>query len=138
MKKRVIGIFIFILLAIFISLYFDSEIVKGVSLMRNSLFNNFFIGITNISSKLIIFFGLTSLFLWQAHKRKWILPLWVTLGLSVVVSFLLKFAVQRLRPYQLGIVSVPLSVMSYIQEVPHNQSGSYSLVLPGGTSYRKP
>jgi len=32
--------------------------------------------------------------------------LWITLGLSVAVSFLLKIAVQRQRPFQLGLVSV--------------------------------
>lgn len=105
-KKKIVVIGALIAFAIILSLYFDFDIVRLVSSMRNSLFNDFFIGITNISSKLIIFFFLTSLFLWKEHKRKWILPLWITLCLSVVVSFLLKFAVQRLRPYQLGIVSI--------------------------------
>ena len=49
---------------------------------------------------------MTSLFLWKEHKRKWILPLWFTLALSTIVSFILKVSVQRQRPFQLGIVSV--------------------------------
>ena len=105
MRKKAIVIFIFILLAIFISLYFDSEIVKGVSLIRNGFLNGFFKGIT-FNSEIIIFFFLTSLFLLKEHKRKWILPLWFTFGLSVIVSFLLKVSVQRARPFQSGIVSV--------------------------------
>ena len=63
-------------------------------------------GMTFISSEIIIFFFLTSLFLWQERKRKWILPLWLSLGLSALISFLLKIAVQRPRPFQTGIVSV--------------------------------
>jgi len=106
MKKRVVLIGILIMSFVFISLYFDSEIVKGISFIRNNLFNEFFLGMTFISSSIIIFFFLTSLFLWKEHKRKWILPLWFTLGLSVVVSFLLKFSVQRPRPFQEGIVSM--------------------------------
>jgi len=101
MKKKLI--FAFVGLAIFISLYFDSEIVKGVSLIRNNLLNQFFMGITLISSELIVFFFLTGLFLWKG--KKFVLPLWVTLGLSAIVGFLLKFSIQRQRPFQLGIVS---------------------------------
>lgn len=89
-----------------ISLYFDSAIVRGVSLIRINFLNNFFLGLTFISSEIIIFFFLTSLFLWKEHKRKWILPLWFTLGVSAIISFVLKTIVQRPRPFQLGIVSV--------------------------------
>ncbi len=106
MKKKRIYIGILFVFLIFISLYFDSEIVKGISLIRNSFFNEFFLGLTFISSSIIIFFFLTSLFLWKEHKRKWILPLWFTLGISVLVSFLLKFFIKRPRPFQTGIVSV--------------------------------
>jgi undecaprenyl-diphosphatase len=105
-KERIIIISIFFVFAILFSLYFDSEIVKGFSFIGNDLLNDFFMGITFISSKIIIFFFLTSLFLWQEHKRKYILPLWITLGLSVLISFLLKVIVQRPRPFQLGLVSI--------------------------------
>ena len=104
MNKRVVFIFALVMLIIFVSLYFDSEIVEGVSLIRNNLLNDFFMGITFVSSKIMVFFFLTGLFLWK--KKKFILPLWLTLGLAVAVSFLLKIAVQRQRPFQLGLVSV--------------------------------
>lgn len=113
-KKRLL-FFSVIILGI-VSFYFDSEIVRGISLVRNNFLDNFFLGLTFLSSKIIIFFILTSLFLWQANKRKWILPLWITLGLSIVVSFLLKFLVQRQRPFQLGIVSV----LPVLEKVSHS------------------
>ncbi len=94
------------LLAIIISFYFDSVLVYGISLLRNKILTDFFLGLTFISSSVIIFFFLTSLFLWKEHKRKWILPLWFTLGLSAIVSFVLKFIIQRPRPFQLGLVSI--------------------------------
>jgi undecaprenyl-diphosphatase len=97
------GLIIFLTVII---LYFDSEIVEAVSLIRTNFLNNFFMGLNFISSKIIIFFFLTSLFLWKAHKRKWILPLWLTLGLSAIISFILKITIQRPRPFQTGIVSV--------------------------------
>src|SRR3989344_5889958 len=102
-KITVIGIIVVFLM--FLTLYFDAEIVRGVSLIRYEILDDFFMGITFVSSGIIIFFFLTSMFLWKEHKKKWILPLWFSLGMSVVISFLLKIAVQRPRPYQLGIVS---------------------------------
>ena len=81
-------------------------LVYGISLLRNKILTDFFLGLTFISSSVIIFFFLTSLFLWKEHKRKWILPLWFTLGLSAIVSFVLKFIIQRPRPFQLGLVSI--------------------------------
>ncbi len=104
-NKKLVLFFLVIILG-FVSFYFDSEIVSGISSIRNSMLDEFFLGINFLSSKIIIFFLLTGLFLWQANKRRWVLPLWITLGLSVVVSFLLKLSVQRQRPFQLGIVSV--------------------------------
>lgn len=104
-NKKIIILIAFFILIIFATLYFDSEIVKGISLIRNNFLNEIFLGLTFVSSEMIIFFFLTSLFLWQEHKRKWIFGLWFTLGLSAVVSFVLKFLIQRQRPFQLGIVS---------------------------------
>lgn len=105
MKKKIVLGILFVLV-ILLSFYFDAEIVRGIFLIRGDFLNDVFMGITFVSSSVIIFFFLTSLFLWKEHKRKWILPLWISLGLSVGISFLLKFFVKRLRPFQLGIVSV--------------------------------
>ncbi|GBE19987.1 undecaprenyl pyrophosphate phosphatase [archaeon BMS3Abin17] len=105
-KNNLIIIITLIVLLALVSFYLDSEIVKGVFLIRNAFLSDFFMGITFVSSEIIIFFGLTSLFLWREHKRKFIVPLWITLGLSALVSFILKFGIQRLRPYQLGLVPV--------------------------------
>lgn len=97
------GIIIF---AVIISIYFENVIVESISKIRNIFLDEVFLGITFVSSEIIIFFFLTSLFLWKEHKRRWIFPLWLTLGLSVIVSFLLKITIQRQRPFQLEIVSV--------------------------------
>ena len=105
-KKKVILLGLLIVFSILVSFYFDSEIVSGISLLRNGFFNDFFMKVTFISSEIIIFFFLTVLLLWRDNKRKWVLPLWITLALSAIVSFLLKVAVQRQRPFQIGIVSL--------------------------------
>jgi len=64
-----------------------------------------FVNMTIFSSGLAILILLTILFFWK--NKKLILPLWFTMGVSAVVAFLLKYSVQRLRPYQIGIASVP-------------------------------
>jgi undecaprenyl-diphosphatase len=73
--------------------------------MRNSILNEFFLGITFGSSEIIIFFVLTTMFLYNENKRRWILPLLATLASSVVVGFAIKFFVHRLRPFQLGLTT---------------------------------
>jgi len=105
MKKRDIYLLSIIIVLVLLSFYYDKLIIQEISLIRNLFLNDFFLGITFVSSEIIILFFLTSLFL-PRKKRKWILPLWLTLGLSVVVSYLLKIIVHRPRPFQQGIVSI--------------------------------
>lgn len=111
-------IFSLIVPIIFISLFFDIQIVEGISAIRNTVLDDFFLGITFVSSGIIIFFILGSLFLWKENKRKWILPLWLTLALSSIASLLLKITIQRLRPYQLDLVNI-INVLPVLQETTH-------------------
>ena len=113
-KKEVLFVGIIVILAILSFLYFDESISQCFENIRNYFLTDLFMGITYVSSGVIIFFILTSLFLWKEHKRKWIFPLWFTLALSAIVSFLLKIVIQRSRPYQIGVVS------SLLEEASHN------------------
>ncbi len=106
MKKRWKIWMIVIALILALSIYFDNEIIKNVAKIKNVFLDEIFLGLTFISSSIIIFFFLTSLFLWQEHKRKWIFPLWLTLGITTLISFVLKIIVKRLRPFQLEIVNI--------------------------------
>jgi len=105
MKERK-AVFKWIIFSLFMFLVFrlDSDIVAGISLIRNLVLNDFFIGITFFSSS-IIFIFLTVLFM-QKNKKKWLLPLWLTMLVSVIISFLLKVSVQRMRPYQTELISI--------------------------------
>ncbi len=104
MKKKGIIFVIITIAAIFVSLYFDNALIKDISFLRNAILDEFFLGITFASSEIMFSFILTSLFLWSERKRKWILPLWASLAISVIVAFILKITVQRPRPFQMGIV----------------------------------
>jgi len=104
MKKRTIVLLIFAL--ILISFQYDNLIVKSVSEITTSSLDSFFSWITLIGSKWIVVSFLTMLFLFYKKKREWILPLWFTLFISIVVGFVLKYFVQRPRPFQQGIISI--------------------------------
>lgn len=119
MKQKEVIIFMLIIFAVLLSLYFDIQIVQGISLIRNNILDNFFLGITFVSSGVIIFFVLTSLFLWKENKRRWIIPLWLSLFLSAIVSFILKISIQRLRPYQISLDGI-IHSLPVLQEVTHS------------------
>jgi len=97
---------IFFVVIFLLALYFDFGIIKLVSLIRVSFLDDFFLGLTFLGSKFIIFGFLTILFLLRKNTRKDIFPLWTTIVFSAGISFLLKFSIQRARPFQIGLISL--------------------------------
>jgi undecaprenyl-diphosphatase len=105
-KQKFALICVSVIFIIFASLYFDNTLIRYVSLLRNSVLNAFFLGVNFIDAEIIIALALTSLFLWQEHRRKWIVPLWLSFGISAIVGFILKLTIQRPRPFQSGLISL--------------------------------
>ena len=107
-RKKIIVILILslILILTIIAYLFDGPIVKAVEGFRSDSLDYLFLSITFASNVFIIFFFLTTLFLWKEHKRRWILPLWFASFFSVLTSYLLKIWIHRPRPFQTGNVSV--------------------------------
>jgi len=112
MKKRfIIGLALSIILTLLVFLA-DAQIVKIVSMSRTNFLDYVFMSIGFASNVFIIFFFLTSLFLWSQNKRRWIVPLWLSGFYSLVVSYLIKFLVGRKRPFQMDLIT-PLKVGLY-------------------------
>ena len=107
MKKIrfMIGLLVAIILTVIVFLN-DVVIIQLIESLRNFYLDYVFLSITFASNAFIIFFFLTSLFLWGEHKRRWIFPLWLSSFFCVVVSFFIKILVQRPRPFHAGVVSV--------------------------------
>jgi len=105
-KKKSIFVTIIIALVLLACFYFDKEIVDIISLLRNSILDSFFLGITFLSSKIILFSFLTILFLFNKKKVRWVIPLWMTFVASVIISFILKISIQRPRPFQFGLIEL--------------------------------
>jgi undecaprenyl-diphosphatase len=106
-SKRAVWISGIVLFFFMIALYFDAHIIRGVSYIKNAFLDVFFMGLTSASSGIIILFFLTILLVWSGNKRRWILPLWFTLALSYLASFILKIIIERPRPFQQGLIEIP-------------------------------
>src|SRR3989338_8892380 len=104
MKKSVlIGIAIFAVLGI-ISLFFDSQISIFFQSLRSTMPDYFFMAFAFELQTILILFILTSLFMFKEKKSRWILPLWAAAFFSLFVSYIIKIAFMRLRPFQEEIV----------------------------------
>ncbi len=85
---------------------YDLLIIKIIEKTRNILLDYCFLSVTFASNVFIIFFFLTTLFLWKEHKRRWIFPLWLSSFFALAISYGLKILIKRPRPFQEDIVSV--------------------------------
>jgi len=88
------------------SLFVDKNISQAISLLRAYIPDWFFIGFTFSIQTFIVLFFLTSLFLINEKKRRWVAPLWLTAAIAIGFSYLLKILVARPRPYESGVVTV--------------------------------
>ncbi len=102
-KKRLIIFAIILVVVLALSFYFDNTIIKFFLLIRNIYLDKFFLGITIIDNEIILAVLLTLLLLWK-KREKWILPLWVTMLVTALVSLILKIVVRRPRPFIAGVV----------------------------------
>jgi undecaprenyl-diphosphatase len=84
----------------------DIVIIKFISSLRTEALDYIFLGFTFAGNIFIIFFFLTTIFLWKEHRRKWIFPLWMSLLISTAIVHLLKVIIARPRPFQDGLISV--------------------------------
>lgn len=88
-----------VILSILAFLY-DKEIVRFIASSRSDFLDYMFLSVTFASNAYIIFFFLTTLFLWNNNHRRWVLPLWFTSFFAIAISYLLKIIVARPRPFQ--------------------------------------
>ena len=122
-KKKGLVIWALVIVAIIISLFLDIIIVEGISKIRNALLDEIFLGLTFFISEITIFFILPSLFLLiNKDKRRWIIPLWLSLLVATIISSILKIAIGRPRPFQLGIIE---TIPELIKEVHYTWDFSF-------------
>jgi undecaprenyl-diphosphatase len=105
-KKRWLILIPMFAILLALSFYFDNKIIIFFSSLRNFYLNILFLGIKFLDADIFVIIFLTLLLLWKKQKREWILPLWITIGVTAIVSIALKIFVHRIRPFSAGIVSL--------------------------------
>lgn len=98
-------------LAVFIAVWivcfiFDPSISKFVVSLRSLVLNKFFLGVSFVDNEIILGILLGALMFFWKEKREWIIPLWLSMILTAFVSFILKYSIQRQRPFAQGIVTL--------------------------------
>ena len=104
-KKRWLILILAFMIILGLSFYFDKEIVTFFSSLRNLYLDGLFLGTRLLDTSIFIVIFLTLLLLWKKKKREW-LSLWLTMGITAIVSFVLKVLVHRIRPFSAGVVSL--------------------------------
>lgn len=98
MKKK--WLYLTILVCTLLSLFYDRQIILWIAQNRTGLADGFMIWLTNLLTTITIFLLMTTLFLWEEKKREWIIPLWLSIGLTAIATILIKIIVSRARPFE--------------------------------------
>lgn len=104
-QKRIVG-----LLAAFtafaFALRFDRQIVLFFQIHRNPILDIIFTALTHLGTMIAVLFVIISLVMLKKHRREWIIPLWLSLVFSALLTYTIKYAVMRQRPEAIGIAAV--------------------------------
>ena len=98
MNKKFVYLVLFVITLL--SLFYDKQVAITIAQNRLSILDDIALWFTSLLTIIIIFLLMTTLFLWEENKRKWIIPLWASISLSAAVTFILKFLTQRTRPFE--------------------------------------
>lgn len=92
--------FLIIVLLAIISLFFDRQIILMMGSVQNLFIIYLMQWVTHLGSVFVVMIFMSTLFMWQEHKKKWIPILWLSFLCSGIVAFLLKIIVARPRPME--------------------------------------
>ena len=99
MKKEYIFIYFIFSLFLLFGIFFDKQIVLAVANYRIPSLNDFMVWVSYGGTWFVVLIIMTSLFLFNERKRKWILPLWLSLAISALIIKIIKIVIVRDRPY---------------------------------------
>ncbi|MCP3682449.1 MAG: phosphatase PAP2 family protein [bacterium] len=94
--------------AIIISFFLDTLASDAMLALWNPFFDTVFSWFGHFGSLFAILIIMTSLFLWEEKKGKWIKPLWLSFAFALVFVYLIKFAIARARPDEI-VLLVPFT-----------------------------
>ncbi len=89
------------LIALIASFFLDAKVFSLMSRLDFIELNYAMAWLSYYASVFIVLMVLTTLFLWQEKKQRWIRPLWLSFFTALIITYLIKFAVARGRPDEL-------------------------------------
>jgi len=132
-KKNILAIAL--LIAFSVSLMYDRQISLFFQTMRNLPLDTIFMVFTYAGSMIAVLFLILSFAMWKPKTRKWIVPFWLSLGVSVLVTYAIKALVERPRPEAIGIIAITAGVGFSFPSA--HASASFSALPVLGKAYRK-
>jgi len=97
-KNKLGKIFLIGIVSLIIVFLIDDYLVSLVPYLRISFMNDFMLWVSYLGSRIVVLVVMSFLFLWQERKRKWILPLWLSILLTSLIVYILKILIARERP----------------------------------------
>ncbi|MDP2908311.1 MAG: phosphatase PAP2 family protein [Nanoarchaeota archaeon] len=98
MKKKWVYTILFV--SLLLSFFYDKQMTLLIAENRISMLNGFAIWLTSPLTIITVFLLMTTLFLWEERKRKWIIPLWASIIATGALTVLIKFFTHRARPFE--------------------------------------
>ena len=99
MKKEFIYLYLFLASLLIVGVFFDKQIAISIANSRIPALNEFMIWASYGGTWFVVLIVMTSLFLWNERKRRWIIPLWLSIGISAIITKVIKMIILRDRPY---------------------------------------
>lgn len=95
------------------SFLLDNAVFFFIDLIKNQVLDIFMGWVTNFFSLFVILIFMTSLFLWEERKSRWIKPLWLSFFSTILIVFIINMIVMRPRPFG-NILIIPfLNIIYY-------------------------
>lgn len=88
------------------ALKYDRQISLFFQMHRSIPLDILFTSFTHMGTMIALLLLIVTIFFWKMKNTKSIAPLWVSLGTTAFVSYMLKYAVARPRPEAIGIIPV--------------------------------
>jgi undecaprenyl-diphosphatase len=110
MRKKILLFYVIAFILMIMGFFFDEKVPLALSQIRTPFLNEFMFWFSFFGTWFFVLIFMTSLFLWQENKRKWILPLWFSVIASLAVTYFLKIILMRTRP---DIALLPSSSSSF-------------------------
>lgn len=97
-QKNTILILIFGVMLLFVSFPLDNMLLTYVEHIQNPVLGYVFDWASYALSLVFVLLIMTSLFMWEENKKEWMLPLWSSFIMAIILSYIIKFIVLRERP----------------------------------------